>query len=80
MSAQWYEIIEPEFTYLAGPSNGLGLLNFSGDAIEQVDYFGNPMTRQRDTIIMDNCGSHPANHLKPLLRDMLARCGARLVY
>ena len=36
--------------------------------------------KQGDTIIMDNCGFHHANHIKPLLRDMLARCGARLVY
>ena len=41
---------------LAGPSNGLTLLNFFGGAIEQVDYVGNPMIKQGDTIMMDNCG------------------------
>ena len=65
---------------LAGPANGLELLNFFGDAIEQVDYFGNRMIKQGDTIVMDNCGFHHANHVEPFLRNMLARCGARLVY
>ena len=55
------------------------------DGISHIDILagpsnGNPMIKQADTIIMDNCGFHHANHIKPSLRDMLARCGARLGY
>lgn len=45
---------------LPGPSNGLELLNFFAEAIEEEDYFGNSLLKVGDTVIMDNCGFHHA--------------------
>ncbi|CAB4032712.1 Paired box pox-meso [Paramuricea clavata] len=65
---------------LPGPSNGLELLNFFAEAIEEQDVFDNPILKEGDTIVMDNCGFHHARHVEPVLRDMLANRGLRLVY
>ena len=65
---------------LPGPSNGLELLNFFAEAIEEQDIFDNPMLKEGDTIVLDNCGFHHAQHVEPVLRGMLANRGVRLVY
>ena len=57
---------------LPGPSNGLELLNFFAEAIEERDVFDNPTLKEGDTIVMDNCGFHHARYVEPVLRDMLA--------
>ncbi|CAB4006588.1 Hypothetical predicted protein [Paramuricea clavata] len=43
------------FNILRGPSNGLELLNFFEEALEQEDVFANPVIKEHDVIIMDNC-------------------------
>ena len=48
--------------------------------LEQVDMLGNPLFKQGDLVIMDNCGFHHAHHVKPILRNMLALQGATLVF
>jgi transposase len=65
---------------LNGPSNGLELLNFFQEALEQEDIFGNPILKHGDTIIMDNCGFHHGGHVEPVLRNMLAQRGCNLVF
>ncbi|XP_028391075.1 uncharacterized protein LOC114515952 [Dendronephthya gigantea] len=65
---------------LPGPSNGLELLNFFAEAIEEEDFYGNPILKDGDTIIMDNCGFHHARHVEPVLRHMLEDRGLRLIY
>ena len=65
---------------IPGPSNGLELLNFFDEAIEQVDIFGNPLFSPGDVVVMDNCGFHHALHVKPVLENMLALQGTALVF
>ena len=43
-----------------GPSNGLELLQFSPDALEQMYPNGNPILPAGDAAVMDNCGFHHA--------------------
>lgn len=68
------------FNILRGPSNGLELLNFFDEALEEVDRLENYVLKNGDLIIMDNCGFHHAGHVEPILRNMLARRGIRLVF
>ncbi len=65
---------------LPGPSNGLELLQFFAEALEEQDAFDNPVLKDGDIVVMDNCGFHHARHVEPLLRDMLANRGVTLVY
>ena len=60
---------------LPGPSNGLELLNFFAEAIEERDVFDNPTLKEGDTVVMDNCGFHHARYVEPVLRDMLRTVG-----
>ena len=59
------------FNILRGPSNGLELLQFFEEALEQVDAFENPVIKVDDVIIMDNCGFHHGRNVEPNLREML---------
>lgn len=65
---------------LPGPSNGLELLNFFAEALQEQDIFGNSLLKQGDLVIMDNCGFHHARHVEPLLRNMLGLSGVDLVF
>lgn len=65
---------------LHGASNGLELLNFFAEALPQEDIFGNPLLKQGDFVVMDNCGFHHARHIEPLLRDMLQLNGITLLF
>lgn len=68
------------FNILRGPSNGLELLNFFEEALEQEDVFANPVIKEHDVIIMDNCGFHHGNNVEPPLRDMLQERHVQLFY
>ena len=59
------------FNILRGPSNGLELLQFFEEALEQVDAFENPIIKVDDLIVMDNCGFHHGRDVEPNLRQML---------
>lgn len=65
---------------LRGPSNGLELLSFFAEALGEEDIFGNPLLKQGDCVIMDNCGFHHARHVEPLLRDKLRLNGVTLLF
>ena len=65
---------------LNGPSDGLELLNFFAEALEENDILGNPVLKEGDTVIMDNCGFHHARHVEPVLRNMLAQNGCDLLF
>ena len=68
------------FNLLPDLSNGLELLNFFAEALQEEDKFGNPLLKDADTVIMDNCGFHHARHVKPVLRNMLTIRGVSLIY
>ena len=65
---------------LLGPSNGLELLNFFAEALQEEDIFGNPFLKDGDTVIVDSCSFHHARHVEPVLRNMLAACRVNLIY
>ena len=65
---------------IPGASNGLEMLNFFAAAVEQRDQFDNPLIKQGDTIIMDNCGFHHGAQTEPILRNIIEECGARLIF
>ena len=64
---------------LPGLSNGLELLQIFPKHDEQ-DTFDNPVLKDGDLIVMDNCGFHHAGHVEPRLRDMLANRGVTRIY
>ena len=59
------------FNILRGPSNGLELLQFFEEALEQVDAFENHIIKVDDVIVMDNCSFHHGRDVEPNLRQML---------
>ena len=65
---------------IQGPSNGLELLNFFAEALDETDMLGNPILKEGDIVIMDNCGFHHARHVEPVLRNMLELNGVRLAF
>ena len=68
------------FNILRGPSNGLELLNFFEEALEQENVLGNHVIKEDDVIVIDNCGFHHGHNVEPHLRDMLQVRHARLIY
>ena len=68
------------YNIIRGPSNGLELLNFFDEALEHEDEFGNPIIKQDDVIVMDNCGFHHANHIEGNLRDVLQTRNVQLIF
>ena len=48
--------------------------------MEELDVFGNPVLKQDDVVIMDNCGFHHARVVEPVLRNMLAQNGCTLLF
>ena len=45
------------------------------EALQEQNIFGNPLLKQGDLVIMDNCGFHHARHVEPVLRNMLNLSG-----
>ncbi|XP_046864302.1 uncharacterized protein LOC124458303 [Xenia sp. Carnegie-2017] len=68
------------YNILRGPSNGLELLNFFDEAFEIDDILGNPVIKDDDVIVMDNCGFHHGNNVEPQLRGMLQDRNVELIY
>lgn len=68
------------FNILDGPSNGMELLNFFNEAIQLERQDGSAVLERGDCVVMDNCGFHHARFVEPILRNMLADCGVRLIY
>ena len=68
------------YNVLEGPSNGLELLQFFSDALEQKYPNGNPILSAGDAIVMDNCGFHHARHVETVLREMLLHHGVTLIF
>ena len=66
------------FNILRGPSNGLELLNFFEEALEQEDAHENEIIKDNDVVVMDNCSFHHGN-IEPHLRDTLAERNVQLV-
>lgn len=68
------------FNILDGPSNGMELLNFFDEALQIEREDGSATLERGDCVIMDNCGFHHGRLVEPVLRDMLADCGVRLIF
>ena len=68
------------YNILEGPSNGLELLQFFEDALEQRYENGYPILAEGDAVILDNCGFHHARHVEPILREMLREHGVTLIF
>ena len=47
---------------------------------EVVDPLENPVIKDGDTIIMDNCGFHHGNVTEPALRNLLRNAGATIEF
>ena len=69
----YYNIVE-------GPSNGMELLQFFEEALEQTYENGNPILGAGDAVVLDNCGFHHARHVEGVLREMLLQNGVTLLY
>ena len=67
-------------SHVNGPSNGLELLNFFAEALEEKGVLENPLLKPGDTVIMDNWGFHHARHVEHALRNMLAQNGCTLLF
>lgn len=65
---------------LDGSSNGHAMLLFFEEAVELQNNDGSAVLEQGDTVIMDNCGFHHGHFVEPLLTDMLAEYGLRLLF
>ena len=63
-----------------GPSNGNAMLLFFEEAVELQNNDGSAILERGDTVIMDNCGFHHGHFVEPLLTDMLAEYGLRLLF
>ena len=48
--------------------------------MEQEDFFGNPIIKPGNIVVMDNCRFHHGRNTGPILRNMLAVCGVQLVF
>ena len=68
------------YNIIEGASNGVELLQFITEALEQRYENGNPKIAAGDVLVMDNCGFHHARHVQPYLREMLLQRGITLVY
>ena len=68
------------FSVLQGPPNGLELLNFLDEALQLDRADGSAALECGDVVVMDKCGFHHARHIEPLLRNILNRCGIKLIY
>lgn len=65
---------------IVGPSNGNEMLLFFEEALQMHKRDGSVVLERGDTVIMDNCGFHHGHFAEPLLTDMLAEYGVRLLF
>ena len=68
------------YNILEGPSNGLEMLNFFDEVLQEQRADGSAVLERGDCVIMDNCGFHHGHRVEPVLRAMLADCGVRLLF
>ena len=68
------------FNVLRGPPNGLELLIFFEEALEQEDVFANHVIKESDVIVMDNCGFYHGNNVEPPLQNMLQERRVQLFF
>ena len=68
------------YNILDGPSNGLELLNFFDEVLQEQRADGSAVLERGDCVVMDNCGFHHGHRIEPVLRGMLADCGVRLIF
>ena len=64
------------YNILNGSSNRFELLN----VLQEHRADGSAVLERGDCVVMDNCGFHHVHRIEPVLRDMLAHCGVRLLF
>lgn len=68
------------FNVIEGASNGLQLLDFFIDAVNEKDIYGYNKLSPGDVVIMDNCGFHHGHLAETYLRDMLRQHGINMIF
>ena len=68
------------YNILDGPSSGMELLTFFNEALQLERQDGSAIIERGDCVVMDNCRFHHARFVEPILRNMLADCGIRLLF
>ena len=68
------------YNILDGPSNGFELLNVFDEVLQEHRADGSAVLERGDCVVMVNCGFHHGHRIEPVLRDMLADCGVRLLF
>ena len=68
------------YNVLDGPSNGFELLKLFDKVHQEHQADRSAVLERGDCIVMDNCGFHHGHRIEPVLRDMLADCGVRLLF
>ena len=67
------------YNILDGPFNGLELLNFFDEVLQEVRADGSAVLERGDCVVMDR-GFHHGHRDEPVLRATLADCGVRLLF
>ena len=62
------------------PSTGFELLNFFDEVLQEHPADGSAVLERGACVVMDNCGFHHGHRIEPVLRDMLADSGVRLLF
>ncbi|CAC5392727.1 unnamed protein product [Mytilus coruscus] len=62
------------------PSNGLQLLNFFVEALNETDIYGNSKLSPGNLIVLDNCGFHHGHLIEMHLRNLLQQYGITLAF
>jgi transposase len=68
------------YNIIEGASNGLELLQFFIEAMDERYDNGIPKIAAGDVVVMDNCGFHHARHVEPILRQILLEHEVTLVF
>ncbi|XP_071138624.1 uncharacterized protein [Mytilus edulis] len=68
------------FNIIDGPSNGLQLVNFFVEALNETDIYGNSKLSPGDVIVLDNCGFHHGQLAETHLRNLLQQYGITLAF
>ena len=83
-----YTLLLPVYAYfntckkkktVQGATTGDEFLDFFGQAMQNVDGNGNPILRNRDCVVVDNCPTHHGQYGR-ILRQYLGESGVELLY
>ena len=67
------------YNIIEDASNGLKLLQFFTEALDEKYDNSTPRLAEGDVVVMDNCGFHHARQVEPVMRQILLEHGVTLV-